>query len=413
MDHAPIHGQTLDMNSVPPRSLTAVAVGPTVAGVVPLAVAEVASSADCAQIIVRFVGCSSFGTVMACWLAGMCYWDSSQLHLNTARGLSMLMPMASLISVDSVCDRTVTCAFWLAALRPDVSGVAVDAKLFHDSGHCLVHKYQIYRDPIPHPALRGRVVSKLINFVARAMAIAQLTHLHLTIPASGSVGEKVPEECFPPVLLPRGSVSTQRVLFASRVAVIDSMPESLGDQAMEGPEPTGSSDILIHRPTYQLFPGRDPMDESPLEFPSITVPPGFNRIVRSGDTLGPAKPPSVVDISPIFPGWYPLANPGGARDAPPILSPISPIACASPHVSEICRSLASPMLSDASDRDAGLLAELLSPSSFEPTQPRAESSVLPSSGAMDCPASHVPLGSVIPVPLWRLARGGASRKFRL
>ena len=45
-DSAPIHDQTLEMNSVPPRNLTGVAVGPTVAGVMPLAVAEVASSAD-------------------------------------------------------------------------------------------------------------------------------------------------------------------------------------------------------------------------------------------------------------------------------------------------------------------------------------------------------------------------------
>ena len=63
---------------------------------------------------------------------------------------------------------TVPRAFWLAALRPDVSGVAVDVKLFHDLRRHLVHKYRIYRDPIPHPALRGRVVSKLIDFVCVA-----------------------------------------------------------------------------------------------------------------------------------------------------------------------------------------------------------------------------------------------------
>ena len=57
---------------------------------------------------------------------------------------------------------TVLRAFWLTALRLDVSGVAVDVKLCHDSGRHLVRKYRIYRDPIPHPALRGRVVSKLI-----------------------------------------------------------------------------------------------------------------------------------------------------------------------------------------------------------------------------------------------------------
>ena len=64
-------------------------------------------SSYCARIIVHFVGCRSFGTVMSCWLAGICCWDNSQLCLNTDRGLSMLMPMAFPVSVDSVCDRAV------------------------------------------------------------------------------------------------------------------------------------------------------------------------------------------------------------------------------------------------------------------------------------------------------------------
>ena len=45
-----------------------------------------------------------------------------------------------------------------SGLRPGVSAMAVDVTLFHDSGCRLVHKYRIYRDPIPHPALREVVV---------------------------------------------------------------------------------------------------------------------------------------------------------------------------------------------------------------------------------------------------------------
>ena len=165
------------------------------------------------------------------------------------------------------------------------------------------------------------------------------------------------------------------------------------------------------------FPG-GPMDESPalltLEFPSTTVPPGSDRIVQSGDTLGPDEPPSVFDFLPILSGWYPFANLGGAWDTSPVSSPFSPIACASADVSEICISSSSPMLSDASDGDAGLLVELLSPPSLGSTQPRAESSELPSSGAMDCPASHVPLGPTSPVPRWRLpGRALSYRRFHL
>ena len=66
---------------------------------------------------------------------------------------------------------TVPCVFWHAALRLGVSGVAVDANLIHDLGRRLVHKYQIYRDPIPHPVLREGVVRKLIDFVCRTMAM--------------------------------------------------------------------------------------------------------------------------------------------------------------------------------------------------------------------------------------------------
>ena len=49
---------------------------------------------------------------------------------------------------------TVTRDVWHEALRPDVSGVAVDALLFHEAGSRLVHRYRVYMDPFPHPALR-------------------------------------------------------------------------------------------------------------------------------------------------------------------------------------------------------------------------------------------------------------------
>ena len=82
-----------------------------------------------------------------------------------------------------------------------MSGIALYVKLFHESGCRLVHKYRIYYNLIPHPALRNGVIKKLLRFVHRAMAIAQLTHLHLTIPLSGSTSEPVPSECYPVVLL--------------------------------------------------------------------------------------------------------------------------------------------------------------------------------------------------------------------
>ena len=182
--------------------------------------------------------------------------------------------------------------FWLMALQPNVSGVVVYAQLFHESGRRLVHRYNIYRDPVPHPALRGWVINNLLDFVARTMAIAQLTHLHITIPASGMGLPVVPEECFPLVLLPRTSLSSRRVSFARDVAVLSSSPgsspdrgpSSLQDRAVEGPEPVVSSDIQIHHPIYTLFPGEHPMDESPMSLYRIFrfLPP---RRVSTGSSL--------------------------------------------------------------------------------------------------------------------------------
>ena len=91
---------------------------------------------------------------------------------------------------------------WMTALRPDISGISVDARLFHEAGCRLVHKYCVYKDPFPHSALRGGgggVFPRLLSFVGRAMAIAQLTQLHIYIPESGVALGQVPEECFPRV----------------------------------------------------------------------------------------------------------------------------------------------------------------------------------------------------------------------
>ena len=76
----------------------------------------------------------------------------------------------------------------------------------------MVHKYRVYKDPFPHPALGGGgggVINKLLSLVDRAMAIAQLTHLHISVPASGSPPGAVPEECFPSVPLPRVSADSR------------------------------------------------------------------------------------------------------------------------------------------------------------------------------------------------------------
>ena len=53
---------------------------------------------------------------------------------------------------------------------------------------------RVYKDPFPHPALRDGVIPRLLSGVGRAMAIARLTHLRLSIPSSGSPAGRVPME---------------------------------------------------------------------------------------------------------------------------------------------------------------------------------------------------------------------------
>ena len=115
---------------------------------------------------------------------------------------------------------TVTRDVWLAALRPDVSGVAVDALLFHEAGRQLVHRYWVYKDPFPHPALRDSVIPHLLSCMVRAMAIARLTHLRISIPSSGAPPGQVPPECFPGKTVPIQQCR-RRVSFADEIIILD------------------------------------------------------------------------------------------------------------------------------------------------------------------------------------------------
>ena len=136
---------------------------------------------------------------------------------------------------------TVPQDLWQTALRPDVSGIAVDVRLFRESRFRLVLKYRVYKDQFPHPALRGGVLPRLLSFVTRAMAVAQLTNLHISIPKSGAPPGEVPVECFPPSVSSRGLTDPRRVSFASEVTV-------LGDD----PILERSRDILIHAPVCPM-----------------------------------------------------------------------------------------------------------------------------------------------------------------
>ena len=68
------------------------------------------------------------------------------------------------------------------------------------------------------------MLPSLLSFVVRAMAIAQLTQLHISIPASGAPPGQVPAECFPGGASSQGLTSSRRVSFASSVTVLGDAP---------------------------------------------------------------------------------------------------------------------------------------------------------------------------------------------
>ena len=109
---------------------------------------------------------------------------------------------------------TVPRDFWTKALRPDISGIAVDVMLFHQSGRKLVHTYRVYQDPFPHQDLREGRISKLISVANRAMVIAKLTKLRIAIPASGYIPGEVPSFCFPETTDIHRGPAAKRVTFA-------------------------------------------------------------------------------------------------------------------------------------------------------------------------------------------------------
>ena len=67
---------------------------------------------------------------------------------------------------------TVTRTVWLNALRPDVSGITVNTLLFHEAGRRLIHRYRIYKDPFPHPALRDGVIPDAVASVHTGSRVA-------------------------------------------------------------------------------------------------------------------------------------------------------------------------------------------------------------------------------------------------
>ena len=198
-----------------------------------------------------------------------------QEHLSEKHGGSSLINLKNVAKFFP--PWTVSRHVWHTALRPDVSGVAVDARLFHEAGCRLVHRYRVYKDPFPHPALRDGVIPRLLSCVGRGMAIARLTHLRISIPASGGPPGQVPADCFPGGAPRRSRPGSLRVTFADDV----SMPV-VGSPTMCSP--------VLEEPAPFVFP---------IVLKDVVIP--------EGETYGPAD--VVLDATPPPPGFPPFSWP--------------------------------------------------------------------------------------------------------
>ena len=301
---------------------------------------------------------------------------------------------------------TVTREVWHAALCPDVSGVAVDALLFHEAGCRLVHRYRVYKDPFPHPALRDGVIPRLLSCVCRAMAIARLTHLRISIPSSGALPGQVPAECFPEETAPIAQSRCRRVSFAEEVTMLsaDASPESsqlipplilpvvVEEVALDSE--TGEPPLILpvveelvdDTPVADLFGVKTPAPES-----GVQPPPGFLPFLFPENDGGM----DADDICARFGGVTSLA-----------LSPISRESSDIPHAPDVppVGALCPPSQDSSSEVIPAVgYARLPLPS--------VDNSVMPE--LVWVPALPQPKGWAadreVPVPRWRLGPGCAFR----
>ena len=172
--------------------------------------------------------------------------------------------------------------------------------------------------PISPPGAQGGVLPRLLSFVDRAMAIAQLTQLRISIPASGAPPGQAPAECFPGGTSSQGLTSPRCVSFASSVTV-------LGDS----PLLVHSPDIIVHDPLRPEVVEEDDMDTGKgyvtrdKSAPIIPPPPGFRQFSWPREDWKVGGDPSLCTFTKELHGWFPRSSGELPVDLPSLL--LSPI----------------------------------------------------------------------------------------
>ena len=190
----------------------------------------------------------------------------------------------------------------------------MDIRLFHESGRRLIHKYRVYQDPLPHPALREGRITKLLSFVNRAMVIAQLTHLQIAIPSSGNPPGEVPSDCFPRMDEPGMTKTPKRVTFAP---VIQTTTGEMDPPTMDQNETPTDSPMIAKQEETEEVRAHGIREES------IVPPPGFRPFQwpqAEWEDIGDATlDPGLEFVA----SWS--ARIMEERSSPPPLIPLSPI----------------------------------------------------------------------------------------
>ena len=91
-------------------------------------------------------------------------------HLTDKHGGSTFFAPENVVKCFS--PWTVTRDVWQTVVRPDVSGIAVDARLFHEAGCRLVHRYCVYKDPFPHSYVGGAAWPGTSRLLSRWRSVA-------------------------------------------------------------------------------------------------------------------------------------------------------------------------------------------------------------------------------------------------
>ena len=117
----------------------------------------------------------------------------------------------------------------------------------------------------------GGVIPRLLSCVSRAMAITRLTHLRISIPASGAPPGRVPADCYPGGAPWKNRPSSQRVPFADDVTVLGDVSPSVCSPLLEKPTPIVSAVVVDD----VVVPEGETNCSSDVAPDVIPPPPGF------------------------------------------------------------------------------------------------------------------------------------------